>query len=278
MAYVRTIVDKIPLANGYTPIYPLVKEDYWFSASIHTNDSWTGDPSTRPLVLYFHGSGSAGHVPVTDPIAKAVVDKGAIFIAIRNFSSGTSSGSPRANAYGNVHSPIYYSLQIKNAWWVQAAIDYVRSAGLSNRIILLGHSNGTSAAFAWSMLSGTAGFSSSGEVSCIVGNGMTQGGLDNQKWNLVMRNISVVTQVTQYCKHPAILFYADRDGFCPPDFARRVQADLPPGSPVNIISPGNYTHNWFAQRLDFWSGLMMDLYNGAPLMVNGKQVIPGNGA
>lgn len=274
MAHTRQVVDNIPLAAAYTPIYPLDKSNFHFSGTIHSDDTWTGD---RPIAIYFHGSGAAGHVPIDDPLAVAVVERGVHFIAIRDFGSGTSSGRPSANGYGNVNSPMFYANQIKNAWRVQAGIEFVRSVKPTGDIILLGHSNGAAAAFAWSSICGTPGFSPASAVSCVVGNGVTQGGLGDMRWNNVMRNMSVISQLFHRCKHPAIAFYADLDGFCPPDFARRMQASLPTNSPVNVISPGAFPHGWFPLQPDFAVNLMMNLYRNEPLLVNGIPVIPGAG-
>lgn len=196
------------------------------------------------VVFYFHGSGAAG--PISGPLVNKLTGAGYRVVALTYFGSGESSVSPFKYSYGNVTAPEFTQLFIKTSYWVKAAIkgSGVLGSGPSN-IVLLGHSMGASAVLAY--LAGYAG-----EVDPLfwpvfkgaIVNGATVGGLGNNSWNDVNRNINTLSGIVNLVEGKVIMTYSDNDPYCPPDYAKRIQAAIRPDSEIYLTSPGPLGHSW----------------------------------
>lgn len=277
MAYQFQQFDNIPLAAGYDMLGHREKSDYHFSGRLHTDDSWTSD---HPMVVYFHGSGGGSHTASESPLVSPLLDLGYAVFTFMYFDSGTSTATPWGSQYGSVSAPMYHQRAIRNAWQVQAAIEFIRSQGLNQDLILSGQSQGAISVITWSTYAGrVSGFYGPSQVAAIFANGYLAGGGSGSGWNGLDRNISLTTQMLQRVRNRTIACWARNDGFCPPDFHRRIQATLPknPDSDIYVVSPGNVSggHSWMPNAPGVWSAWIDQLYKNQPIIVNGEPAVPG---
>lgn len=275
MAILFKQFENIPLASGYKARFPLDKADYNFSARVHYSDTWT---TPKPLVVYLHGSGATGYTTNTDSFISGLVNAGYGVLAIRYFGKADSSKPPFPSGYGNVNSPMLMSLFIKQAWFVEAAIEFSKNnllneidpdIKLSDIIYLAGYSFGGSSAIAWSSLAGTVGFSQSSDVRGIITFGATTAGIGGFKWNNITRNLGTMSYMIQAIQHDIVYCYNDLDDYAPPDYSRRLQYSVPTGKRGYFISLGKKGHVFEYQ-------LCVDVFNqlniGLPPKYKGKLI------
>lgn len=278
MAITFTQNDSVPLAPGATVMTPRVKEDYFFSSRTWYDDTWPTDPS-RPMVIYFHGSGGGAHIQSTSPIVQTIVGLGAVCVTAMYFNSGTSSEPPFATSYGLVNAPLHYQRMIRNAWYAEAFISFM-SEETEGPIFLMGHSQGAIASLTWSSLSGSVGFSEPGLVQGILANGfLAGGGRGGYRWNSPDQQILYGSRTLAEVQHRTIACFADNDEYSPPDLYRRYQQELPLGSPVYVVSPGTRQggHNWMTQgnAPTIWGPWLKSLIDDTPVLVEGLPAISG---
>lgn len=280
-------VDNIPLAK--CPTYTTFKkEDYYFAASIAYDEKWEGE---RDVCIYFHGASVTPPVTNEMPtsasdeyyVAREICDRGAIAIMFKNFGSKYSNGSafsspsPYINSYGNVNSPMFGALMVKDTWWVQSAIEFVNSeqfislfpaaAKVSVRKLgLFGHSAGAFSVCGWAGAVGTEGIGTVDILpSFIMANAPTAaGGTRANALTRPMRVLQAVTHAVSQISIRSVIFYGTRDTYAPQDFARRVQSSLYGGRscPVAIVNPDGASHTWLLSKTSApeWGDLLGQLF------------------
>lgn len=278
MAIIFTQIDNVPLPPGFNVLTPRVKEDYFFSARLWEEDSWTDDPA-RPLVIYFHGSSGGAHTQETSPIVQTIVGLGFYCVTGMYFNSGTSSEPPFATSYGLTAAPLHFQRMIRNAWYAESFVSHF-SGIHSGPIFLMGHSQGAIAALTWSYLSGREGFSDPNLVQGMLVNGfLAGGGRGGYRWNSPEQQILHGSRVISGVKHRTVACFADNDGYAPPDLYRRYQQELPTDSQVHVVSPGSRQggHNWMTRgdAPTIWGPWLESLVEDTPILVNGQPAIPG---
>lgn len=250
-------------------------EGYYYSIRAYYENFW-GKPeeSKRPIVLYFHGSGSTGPTPPTSTILKKLIAKGFNYFSCQYFNVGNASETPFQYGYGNVNAPRFDDLNIKLAWWVRSCVEEVRRLYPDCPIVIYGHSMGASAALAWG--SGETGWDPEFPVTGIVSSGATVAGLGTGTWNEIWRNISSMSSLCWRHKVNTIMAHADDDPFGPPEYAMRLQMSLKKDSPVYALSAGIGGHDWSAKNPDLLVKWITEILYGRQVTdKNGKPAITG---
>lgn len=85
-------------------------------------------------VIYMHGSGGNGKMPVDNPLVQAITGAGYVLISVSGLGSSHSSSAPWTYGYGNVQSPMLYGRMVKGFWETQAVVEILAKESLGGSV------------------------------------------------------------------------------------------------------------------------------------------------
>ncbi|MDW0361061.1 hypothetical protein Q8G38_17235 [Halomonas venusta] len=123
---------QIPLS--LFPDFPVSKghflENIKMGIRIYFDLDHMSDPSNFKAVVYMHGSGGNGKVPIDNPLVQAITSAGYYLISVSGLGSSHSSSNPWTYGYGNVQSPMLYGRMVKGFWETQAVVEILAAHAL----------------------------------------------------------------------------------------------------------------------------------------------------
>lgn len=237
-----------PLPNRW-----LKRSDFQFSTREYI-DSGISTSDQSPVIIYLHGSGTAGHLPNDRPLIQPLLNKGFRFISLLDLGVGDSSPSPFRFGYGNNNAPHFMSSFAKYAIQAEVAATWMANERPDANYVFVGQSRGASGVLAWlARMLGRNSFPE--QMKGVLACGATIAGIGDGTWNDLNRNINTMSLIVDRVASSipgnprCVMAYGNADELAPPDYVQRIKMAAATPNPSNnlyFVTPGDYSHDWLA--------------------------------